>query len=127
MLALDEVRFVTTRGKSYRMRRRAGDLERGLDDRRGPARDRVHAAPQLPAGFDGESEIRPKLDPGMGPQHEARAAWPRRTDISLPCGHDGHGLLIGLQIVGRSGDEQLVLSAAHHHQAASGRRNRHPL
>jgi Asp-tRNA(Asn)/Glu-tRNA(Gln) amidotransferase A subunit family amidase len=46
--------------------------------------------------------------------------------ISLPCGRDSHGLPIGLQIVGRSGDEQLVLSVAHHYQAASGVWNRPP-
>jgi aspartyl-tRNA(Asn)/glutamyl-tRNA(Gln) amidotransferase subunit A len=38
--------------------------------------------------------------------------------ISLPCGFDGNGLPIGLQIAGRPFDEASVLRAAHAYEAA---------
>jgi aspartyl-tRNA(Asn)/glutamyl-tRNA(Gln) amidotransferase subunit A len=45
-----------------------------------------------------------------------RNTWPfnaaRTPAISLPCGLDRRGLPIGLQVVGRQGDEATVLQVA---------------
>ena len=46
--------------------------------------------------------------------------------ITLPCGFDGDGLPIGLQIAGRPFDEPTVLRAAHAYEAAHDWARRHP-
>ena len=45
--------------------------------------------------------------------------------ISTPSDFDANGLPLGLQFVGRPGDELSVLRAAHRYQAAAGSQ-RHP-
>jgi aspartyl-tRNA(Asn)/glutamyl-tRNA(Gln) amidotransferase subunit A len=39
--------------------------------------------------------------------------------LSVPCGFNGAGVPIGLQLVGRAFDENTVLAAAHHYQRAT--------
>jgi aspartyl-tRNA(Asn)/glutamyl-tRNA(Gln) amidotransferase subunit A len=46
---------------------------------------------------------------------------------SVPCGFDSHGMPIGLQIVGRAGDERTVLNVAHQYEAATKVGVRHPI
>jgi len=46
---------------------------------------------------------------------------------SVPCGFDGHGMPIGLQIVGRPGDERTVLNVAHQYALAAKVGSRHPI
>jgi len=37
----------------------------------------------------------------------------------VPCGFDSHGMPIGLQIVGKPGDERIVLNLAHQYALAA--------
>ena len=39
--------------------------------------------------------------------------------ISLPCGFDGDGMPIGLQIIGKHFDEATILRLAHHYEKAT--------
>jgi aspartyl-tRNA(Asn)/glutamyl-tRNA(Gln) amidotransferase subunit A len=47
--------------------------------------------------------------------------------LSLPCGFDGNGLPIGLQLVGRPFDEALLYRIGHAYQAASDHHRRAPV
>lgn len=47
--------------------------------------------------------------------------------ITLPCGFDTHGVPIGVQIVGRPGDDIAALLAAHRFEQATGWGARHPI
>src|SRR5262249_33622727 len=46
--------------------------------------------------------------------------------ISVPCGIDLRGLPMGLQVVGKPGEDGTVLSLAHQYQKASVRGGKHP-
>jgi aspartyl-tRNA(Asn)/glutamyl-tRNA(Gln) amidotransferase subunit A len=45
--------------------------------------------------------------------------------VSVPCGFDGRGLPVGLQFVGRSGDDRAVLRLASEYEATAGFASRH--
>jgi aspartyl-tRNA(Asn)/glutamyl-tRNA(Gln) amidotransferase subunit A len=47
--------------------------------------------------------------------------------ISTPCGFDGRGLPIGLQIVGKPGDDAAVLRLARQYETATGTHRKHPI
>jgi aspartyl-tRNA(Asn)/glutamyl-tRNA(Gln) amidotransferase subunit A len=47
--------------------------------------------------------------------------------ISVPCGFDGAGLPVGLQLVGRPWEEATVLRAAHAYEQATDWHRRHPV
>jgi aspartyl-tRNA(Asn)/glutamyl-tRNA(Gln) amidotransferase subunit A len=47
--------------------------------------------------------------------------------ISVPCGFDAHALPLGLQIVGKPGDEGAVLQLAHQYQTATEYGKKHPI
>ena len=47
--------------------------------------------------------------------------------ISVPCGFDARGLPLGLQIVGKPGDDISVLQVAYRYQNATRFAERHPL
>ncbi len=47
--------------------------------------------------------------------------------ISVPCGFDEHELPVGLQVVGRQGDDGAVLKVAQGYQDATEWQARHPL
>lgn len=46
---------------------------------------------------------------------------------SVPCGFDSHGIPIGLQIVGRPGEERTVLNVAYHYELVTKRGPAHPI
>jgi aspartyl-tRNA(Asn)/glutamyl-tRNA(Gln) amidotransferase subunit A len=46
---------------------------------------------------------------------------------SVPCGFDSHDMPIGLQIVGKPGDERTVLNVAHRYELAANVGFRHPI
>jgi aspartyl-tRNA(Asn)/glutamyl-tRNA(Gln) amidotransferase subunit A len=46
---------------------------------------------------------------------------------SVPCGFDSHDMPVGLQIVGKPGDERTVLSVAHQYELATKIGLRHPI
>ena len=47
--------------------------------------------------------------------------------VSVPCGFDSHEMPIGLQIVGKPGDERSVLKIAHHYELMAKIGPRHPV
>jgi aspartyl-tRNA(Asn)/glutamyl-tRNA(Gln) amidotransferase subunit A len=47
--------------------------------------------------------------------------------VTVPCGFDARGLPVGLQIVGKPGDERGVLQAAFWYQQTSRAGARHPI
>jgi len=47
--------------------------------------------------------------------------------VSVPCGFDSHGMPIGLQIVGKPGDERSVLKIAHHYELIAKVHPKHPI
>jgi Asp-tRNA(Asn)/Glu-tRNA(Gln) amidotransferase A subunit family amidase len=49
-----------------------------------------------------------------------------RPAVSMPCGLDRRGLPVGLQIVGRPGDDGAVLRLTSQYEAAARFANRHP-
>jgi aspartyl-tRNA(Asn)/glutamyl-tRNA(Gln) amidotransferase subunit A len=46
---------------------------------------------------------------------------------TVPCGFDSHGMPVGLQIVGKPGDERSVLNVAHQYELAAKVGLRHPI
>ena len=46
--------------------------------------------------------------------------------VSVPCGFTSEGLPVGLQLMGRPGDDATVLRAAHAYEQAAGWRDMHP-
>jgi aspartyl-tRNA(Asn)/glutamyl-tRNA(Gln) amidotransferase subunit A len=46
---------------------------------------------------------------------------------SVPCGFDSHDMPIGLQIVGRPGDERTVLNVAHQYELSAKVGSKHPI
>ena len=46
---------------------------------------------------------------------------------SVPCGFDSHAMPVGLQMVGKPGDERRVLSVAHRYELAAKVGSRHPI
>ena len=46
--------------------------------------------------------------------------------LSIPCGFDGQGLPIGLQIMGRAFDEATILRVAHAYEHATDWHTRRP-
>jgi len=47
--------------------------------------------------------------------------------VSVPCGFSAEGLPIGLQVLGRPGDDERVLRAAAAYEAATAWSGRHPI
>ena len=47
--------------------------------------------------------------------------------ISVPCGFDGDGLPLGIQVVGKPMDEATLLRVAREYEAAATWSGRHPL
>jgi aspartyl-tRNA(Asn)/glutamyl-tRNA(Gln) amidotransferase subunit A len=47
--------------------------------------------------------------------------------VSVPCGFDSRGMPIGLQIVGKPGEERTVLKIAHHYELLAKGRSRRPI
>ena len=64
---------------------------------------------------------------GVSAESTAFANYYSLPVASVPCGFDSHGLPIGLQIVGRPGDERTVLNVARRYELATKAGSRHPI
>jgi aspartyl-tRNA(Asn)/glutamyl-tRNA(Gln) amidotransferase subunit A len=56
---------------------------------------------------------------GVSAETTAFANYYSLPVASVPCGFDSHGMPIGLQIVGKPGDERTVLNVAHQYERAA--------
>ena len=64
---------------------------------------------------------------GVSAETTAFANYYSLPVASVPCGFDSHDMPIGLQIVGKPGDERTVLNVAHHYELAAKVGLRHPI
>jgi aspartyl-tRNA(Asn)/glutamyl-tRNA(Gln) amidotransferase subunit A len=64
---------------------------------------------------------------GVSAETTAFANYYSLPVASVPCGFDSHGMPIGLQIVGRPGDERTVLNVAYQHELAAKVGSTHPI
>ena len=62
----------------------------------------------------------------LSPENTAFANYYGLPAISVPCGFDGNGLPLGLQIVGQPWDEATVLYTAYRYETTTGWDARHP-
>jgi len=63
---------------------------------------------------------------GVSAESTAFANYYSLPVASVPCGFDSHGMPIGLQIVGKPGDERTVLNVAHRYELAA-KIGKHPI
>lgn len=56
---------------------------------------------------------------GVAAENTAFANYYGLPAISIPCGFDAHGMPVGLQIIGKPGDDRAVLDLAHQFERAS--------
>jgi aspartyl-tRNA(Asn)/glutamyl-tRNA(Gln) amidotransferase subunit A len=66
-------------------------------------------------------------DEALSAEYTSFANYYSLPAISVPYGFDRHGLPIGLQIVGRPGEERTVLRVAQHFQKAVQLTDKHPI
>ena len=64
---------------------------------------------------------------GVAAETTAFANYYSLPAASVPCGFDSHGMPIGLQIVGKPGDERIVLNLAHQYALAAKADVKHPI
>jgi aspartyl-tRNA(Asn)/glutamyl-tRNA(Gln) amidotransferase subunit A len=64
---------------------------------------------------------------GVAAEGTAFANYYSLPVASVPCGFDSHGMPIGLQIVGRPGDERTVLNLAHQYALRARADSKHPM
>jgi aspartyl-tRNA(Asn)/glutamyl-tRNA(Gln) amidotransferase subunit A len=64
---------------------------------------------------------------GVSAQITAFANYYSLPAASVPCGFDRHAMPIGLQIVGKPGDERTVLNVAHQYERAARLGSKHPI
>ena len=63
----------------------------------------------------------------LSPAHTVFANYFGLPAITVPCGFDANGLPVGLQIVGKPGDDTAVLRLAHQFLEAAGTGKQHPI
>lgn len=66
-------------------------------------------------------------DEALSAENTAFANYFSLPAVSVPCGFDADGLPLGLQIVGKPGDERTVLRVAQHYQTATMANHKHPI
>ena len=64
---------------------------------------------------------------GVSAEATAFANYYSLPVATVPCGFDSHGMQIGLQIVGKPGDERTVLNVAHQYELAAKVGLKHPI
>ena len=75
--------------------------------------------PTLPTTVPTVEEVAPNPEQGLSAEYTVFANHHGLPAITVPCGFDAGGLPLGLQLVGRPGDEQSVLRAAYWYQEAT--------
>jgi len=72
-------------------------------------------------------EAAKNVEQGVSAEITAFANYYGLPAVSVPCGFDSHGLPIGVQIVGRPGEERTVLNVAHHYEQVANVGRKHPI
>jgi aspartyl-tRNA(Asn)/glutamyl-tRNA(Gln) amidotransferase subunit A len=87
----------------------------------------VIVLPTLEATVPSVEESAKNKEQGVPAGFTAFANYYGLPAVSVPCGFDSHGLPIGLQIVGRPGEERTVLAVAHRYEPLANLGLRHPV
>jgi aspartyl-tRNA(Asn)/glutamyl-tRNA(Gln) amidotransferase subunit A len=124
----------------YRVREAAvpfGDSSQGSmanieADRRGIAAEAfadvdVILLPTLDSTVPSVAKAATNPEQGVSAESTAFANYYGLPVASVPCGFDGHGMPIGLQIVGKPGGERTVLNVAHRYELAANLGSVHPI
>jgi aspartyl-tRNA(Asn)/glutamyl-tRNA(Gln) amidotransferase subunit A len=72
-----------------------------------------------------EAAVNPEQ--GVAAENTAFANYYGLPIVSVPCGFDSHGMPIGLQIVGRPGNDNTVLNLAHQYEMIAKIGSKHPI
>jgi aspartyl-tRNA(Asn)/glutamyl-tRNA(Gln) amidotransferase subunit A len=75
--------------------------------------------PTLPTTVPTIEGVASNAEQGLSAEYTVFANHYGLPAISVPCGFDAGGLPLGLQLVGRPGDDQAVLRAAHWYQGST--------
>jgi aspartyl-tRNA(Asn)/glutamyl-tRNA(Gln) amidotransferase subunit A len=75
--------------------------------------------PTLPITVPTVEDVASNPEQGLTAEYTVFANHHGLPAITVPCGFDAGGLPVGLQVVGRPGDERSVLRAACHYQHAT--------
>ena len=87
----------------------------------------VIVLPTLDSTVPTVAEAMTNPEQGVSAKATAFANYYSLPVATVPCGFDSHHMPIGLQIVGRPGDERTVLSVAHQYEAAAKIGLQHPV
>jgi aspartyl-tRNA(Asn)/glutamyl-tRNA(Gln) amidotransferase subunit A len=87
----------------------------------------VIVLPTLDSTVPTVAEATTDPEQGVSAETTAFANYYGLPVVSVPCGFDSHDMPIGLQIVGKPGDERTVLNVAHQYEAAAKIGLRHPV
>jgi aspartyl-tRNA(Asn)/glutamyl-tRNA(Gln) amidotransferase subunit A len=101
-------------------------------DRRGIAAEAfndvdVILLPTLDSTVPTVAEAATNPEQGVSAETTAFANYYSLPVASVPCGFDSHNMPIGLQIVGKPGDERTVLNVAHQYELAAKIGSMHPI
>lgn len=101
-------------------------------DRRGIAAEAfadvdVILLPTLDSTVPTVAEAAKNPEQGVSAEPTAFANYYSLPVASVPCGFDSHHMPVGLQIVGKPGDERTVLNVAHQYELAAQLGSMHPL
>ncbi len=137
--AFDNV-VVALRDAGYHIREAAvpfGDASQGSmanieADRRGIAAEAfadvdVILLPTLDSTVPTVAEAATNPEQGVSAETTAFANYYSLPVASVPCGFDRHNMPIGLQIVGKPGDERTVLNVAHQYERVAKLGSMHPI
>jgi aspartyl-tRNA(Asn)/glutamyl-tRNA(Gln) amidotransferase subunit A len=109
-----------------------GDMATIEADRRGIAAEAfadidIILLPTLNSTVPTVAEAARNPEQGISAETTAFANYYSLPVASVPCGFDSHNMPIGLQIVGRPGDERTVLNVAHQYELAAAVSSRQPI
>ena len=87
----------------------------------------VIVLPTLDSTVPTVAEAATNPEQGVSAETTAFANYYSLPVASVPCGFDSHDMPIGLQIVGKPGDERTVLNVAHQYELAAKVGLKHPI
>jgi aspartyl-tRNA(Asn)/glutamyl-tRNA(Gln) amidotransferase subunit A len=87
----------------------------------------VIVLPTLDSTVPTAAEAATNPEQGVSAETTAFANYYSLPVASVPCGFDSHDMPIGLQIVGKPGDERTVLSVAHQYELVAKVNIKHPI